>query len=111
LCLGTFLNAKFGMINPSARHRCYDERLDRLRFTSVGLPFVGREFAMITSNMAAAPPEVEQKTPTVAACGPMMQQGDMGGYGYEMHLQGFLRLIGCHQAGRPKEEGAERLPS
>ena len=35
----------------------------------------------------------------------MMQQGSMGGHGYDMHPQGFLRLIGCHESSRQKEEG------
>ena len=47
--------------------------------------------------------------PSRANCGPMMQQGTMGAHGHEMHPQGFLRLIGCHESNRQKEEAAPRL--
>lgn len=42
-------------------------------------------------------------------CGPMTQQGTMGAHGHEMHPQRFLRLIGCHESSRQKEEAAMRL--
>ena len=42
-------------------------------------------------------------------CGPMMQQGTMGAHGHEMHPQGFLRLIGCHETNRQKEDAPPRL--
>jgi len=47
--------------------------------------------------------------PSHANCGPMTQQGTMGAHGHEMHPQGFLRLIGCHESNRQKEEAAPRL--
>ena len=59
---------------------------------------------MVTSCMGSAPLEREQNKPTPANCGPMMQQGTMGAHGYDMHPQGFLRLIGCHESSRQKEE-------
>jgi hypothetical protein len=60
---------------------------------------------MVTSSrMGSAPPEREHNKPKAANCGPMMQQGTMGAHGYDMHPQGFLRLIGCHESSRQKEE-------
>jgi hypothetical protein len=47
--------------------------------------------------------------PSRANCGPMTQQGTMGAHGHEMHPQGFLRLIGCHDPGRQREDAALRL--
>ncbi len=44
-----------------------------------------------------------------ANCGPMTQQGSMGAHGHEMHPQGFVRLIGCHESSRRKDEAAPRL--
>jgi hypothetical protein len=35
----------------------------------------------------------------------MMQQSTV--HGYEMHPQEFVRLIGCHQSNRQKEEVAQ----
>jgi hypothetical protein len=39
----------------------------------------------------------------------MTQQGTMGAHGHEMHPQGFLRLVGCHETNRQKEDAARRL--
>ena len=47
--------------------------------------------------------------PSRANCGPMTQQGTMGAHGHEMHPQGFLRLIGCHDSSRQREDAALRL--
>jgi len=47
--------------------------------------------------------------PSHANCGPMTQQGAMGAHGHEMHPQGFLRLIGCHETRRQKEDAVPRL--
>jgi hypothetical protein len=64
---------------------------------------------VVTSKMSSAPAELEQKAPAPANCGPMTQQGTLGGHGHEMHPQEFLRLIGCHQSGREKDEIARPL--
>ena len=47
--------------------------------------------------------------PSVANCGPMTQQGAMGAHGHEMHPQGFLRLIGCHESNRQTQPKPRRL--
>ena len=60
-------------------------------------------------RLGPAPAEALQKKSAPANCGPMTQQGTMGAHGHEMHPQGFLRLIGCHEAGRHKEGAAQRL--
>jgi hypothetical protein len=39
----------------------------------------------------------------------MTQQGTMGAHGHEMHPQGFLRLVGCHETNRQKEDDPARL--
>ena len=54
-----------------------------------------------------APAKLPNK-PSRANCGPMTQQGTMGAHGHEMHPQGFLRLIGCHET-RQKEDAAPPL--
>lgn len=65
---------------------------------------------MVASNMDSASAEVERKNPTTPAdCGPMTQQGVMGAHSHEMHPQGFLRLIGCHEADRHKDEPVKRV--
>ena len=62
---------------------------------------------MVASNMGPASAKLQQKKPVPTYCGPMMQQGTA--CGYEMHPQEFVRLIGCHEVGRQKEDVAERL--
>ena len=56
-----------------------------------------------------APAEPSENKPSHANCGPMTQQGMMGAHGREMYPQGFLRLIGCHESTRQKEDAAPRL--
>jgi hypothetical protein len=60
-------------------------------------------------SAAAAPVESSKRKPAVGNCGPMTQQGTMGADGREMYPQGFLRLIGCHESNRQKEDAARRL--
>jgi hypothetical protein len=87
-------------------------------------PFSRRELAMVISRMGSshlgstnigstntdsAPGELERKTSAPANCGPMTQQGAMGAHGHQMHPQGFLRLIGCYEAGRQKQDVAQQL--
>jgi hypothetical protein len=55
------------------------------------------------------PAELLNSKPSRANCGPMTQQGAMGAHGHEMHPQGFLRLIGCHETNRQKEDAAPRV--
>jgi hypothetical protein len=55
--------------------------------------------------MGSAP--AEQSKPAPANCGPMMQQSTV--HGYEMHPQEFVRLIGCHESDRQKEDVAQRV--
>lgn len=72
---------------------------------------------MVASHVGAAnlgtadeaPAEARKNKSSQANCGPMMQQGMMGEHGHEMHPQGFLRLIGCHESSRQKDEAAARL--
>jgi hypothetical protein len=61
-----------------------------------------------SSYRGAAPADRQQKQPALANCGPMTQQDAMGAHGYEMHPQGFVRLIGVHEADRQKKEDATR---
>ena len=58
------------------------------------------------AGQASAEPPNKRSRPN---CGPMTQQGTMGAHGHEMHPQGFLRLIGCHETDRQKEDAARRL--
>jgi hypothetical protein len=60
-------------------------------------------------RVAREPAELLNNKPSRATCGPMTQQGTMGAHGHEMHPQGFLRLVGCHEANRQKEDAALRL--
>ncbi len=72
---------------------------------------------MVTSHVGSpridavgsAPAQAQQKKAALSNCGPMTQQGTMGAHGHEMYPQGFLRLIGCHEAGRQKQDVAQRL--
>jgi hypothetical protein len=59
-----------------------------------------------TDNVPAG---LRENKPSQANCGPMTQQGMMGAHGREMYPQGFLRLIGCHESTRQKEDAAPRL--
>jgi hypothetical protein len=52
-------------------------------------------------------PSQQQGKPAPSNCGPMMQQSTA--HGYEMHPQEFLRLIGCHESNRQKEDVAQRV--
>jgi len=65
---------------------------------------------MVTANVGPAPaerPQDEQKK--TANCGPMMQQGAMGAHGHEMHPQEFIRLVGCHEQSRRKQDVLQHL--
>jgi hypothetical protein len=58
----------------------------------------------VSSHTASVPAELQRKEPAVANSGPMVQQDAMGAHGYEMHPQGFLRLIGVHEPDRQKKK-------
>jgi hypothetical protein len=58
------------------------------------------------AGRAAHAPAEPLGKPSRVNCGPMTQQGTMGAHGHEMHPQGFLRLIGCHELNRQKEDAA-----
>lgn len=58
--------------------------------------------ALRAGRVSHAPTTLLKDTPS-HDCGPMTQQGTMGAHGHEMHPQGFLRLIGCHEPSRQKE--------
>ncbi len=60
------------------------------------------------SRAGEAPARLLDK-PYRGNCGPMTQQGAMGAHGHEMHPQGFLRLIGCHDTSRQKQDTEPRL--
>jgi hypothetical protein len=62
--------------------------------------------AAALSEDCPAPAECLNSGPSHANCGPMTQQGMMGAHGHEMHPQGFLRLIGCHETTRQKKDAA-----
>ena len=64
---------------------------------------------MIASNMGSLPAEFPQERDVNADCGdhgPMSQQDAAGSHGHEMHLQKFVRLVGCHDSKAGKHEAA-----
>ena len=67
----------------------------------LGAPTLGSDCDPVSSESLA-------NKPSRANCGPMTQQGMMGAHGHEMHPQGFLRLVGCHETGRQKQRAAQR---
>jgi hypothetical protein len=74
----------------------------------MGAPKLGAP-ALDPDRVGPQPAERPARKPSPANCGPMTQQGMMGAHGHEMHPQGFLRLVGCHETNRQKEEAASRL--
>jgi hypothetical protein len=67
---------------------------------------------MIPSNMGPLPAEPVQKRDAIADRGdpgPMPQQDAGGSHGHEMHPQGLVQLVGCHDANAGKHEAAHRL--
>jgi hypothetical protein len=56
---------------------------------------------MLRSNAALIPPKSPQQKEMVAdngAQGPMSLQNAADCHGHEMHPQGFVRLVGCHES-------------
>jgi hypothetical protein len=67
---------------------------------------------MTASQMGAVPVELPQKQVEAAgfgAQGPMSQQDAAGSHGHEMHLQKFVRLVGCHDLSAGKREANRQL--
>jgi len=64
---------------------------------------------MNNSNMGSVPAELPQKKDVIAGQGPMSQQNAADGHGHEMHLQKFVRLVGCHESTAGQHEAAFRL--
>jgi hypothetical protein len=67
---------------------------------------------MTASNMGAVPAGLPQKRVETADCGaqgPMSQQDAAGSHGHEMHLQKFVRLVGCHDLNAGKHEAGWQL--
>jgi hypothetical protein len=64
---------------------------------------------MNNSSMGSVPAELPRKKDAAADRGPMSQQNAAHGHGYEMHLQKFVRLVGCHESTAGKHEVAVRL--
>jgi hypothetical protein len=60
-------------------------------------------------GVAQEPAKLLNNKTSRANCGPMTQQGMMGAHGHEMHPQGFLRLVGCHETSCQREDAAPRL--
>ena len=58
----------------------------------------------VSSHTGSAPAELEEKKSAAANSGPMAQQDAVGAHSYEMHPQGFVRLIGVHEPDRQKKK-------
>ena len=52
---------------------------------------------MTTASHGRTPAEPSSAKLDEFRCPPMSHQ-DCGGHGHEMHLQQFVRLVGCHDA-------------
>jgi hypothetical protein len=65
---------------------------------------------MVVSNMVPVPEEVPPAKHIVdcGVPGPMPQQDADGAHGNEMHPQGFVRLVGCHDPNAEKHDGGIR---
>jgi len=67
---------------------------------------------MTTSNLSRIPAEPEQKKDSIAdgaAQGPMSQQNAADCHGHDMHLQKFVRLVGCHESSAAGHPASHRL--
>ena len=66
---------------------------------------------MAASNMGLVPAESPQQRDAAADRGdhgPMPQQNAGDSHGHEMHLQGLVQLVGCHDQNAEKHEPAHR---
>jgi len=65
---------------------------------------------MSTSNAVRVPAEFPQEKDVIAAeCGPMSLQNAADCHGHEIHPQGFVRLVGCHEPNSASHEDQRRL--
>jgi hypothetical protein len=67
---------------------------------------------MMTSNGVPVAAEFPQEKHVIAdggAQGPMAQQGAADSHGHEMHLQKFVRLVGCHESNAGRHKADYRL--
>jgi len=67
---------------------------------------------MNTSNPGQATQSRQHEDMTVDDGGaqrPMSLQDAADAHGHEMHLQKFVRLVGCHEANAGKHDDADRL--
>jgi hypothetical protein len=66
---------------------------------------------MAASNMGPAPAQSLQQRDAVTDrgdLGPMPQQNAGDCHGHEMHPQGLVQLVGCHDSNAEKHEPAQR---
>jgi hypothetical protein len=63
---------------------------------------------MNPSSMGPVPAELPQEKPVIdcGVIGPMPQQAVDSCHGNEMHPQGFVQLVGCHDPNSEKHEAA-----
>jgi hypothetical protein len=64
---------------------------------------------MNNSSTGSVPAELPQKKDVMVDQRPMSQQNAADCHGHEMHLQKFVRLVGCHVSDAGKHEAAFRL--
>jgi hypothetical protein len=66
---------------------------------------------MNTLNPGPLPesPQHEDIAVGTGAQRPMSQQDAADAHGHEMHLQKFVRLVGCHEENAGKHDAAHRL--
>jgi hypothetical protein len=70
-----------------------------------------RRPSMKTTNVRQVPVELPQDRRSIGDCGaqlPMSQQDAADSHGHEIHLQEFLRLVGCHESNAGKHEAVQR---
>jgi IS4 transposase len=70
-----------------------------------------KEFSMNPSNMGPVPesPREKDRIADSVVLRPMSQQDAGDTHGHEMHMQKFVRLIGCHEENAARHEAAGRL--
>jgi hypothetical protein len=67
---------------------------------------------MLRSNAALIPPKSTQEKDMIVdsgAQGPMSLQNAADSHGHEMHPQGFIRLVGCHESSPDIHDGVRPL--
>lgn len=73
---------------------------------------------MITSNVSRDPAERPQEKDPIADSGaqgpvhgPMSQQDSADCHGHDIHLQKFIRLVGCHEANAARDQRPDACTS